>query len=90
MPQFTIIKNIEELKNETIKGVRLQDFKLEELRDLSETFDPLTTQRSKRVEGGLNIPEGLENKLTMSYETMAPFLIKAIQEQIEELKKNNQ
>lgn len=40
-------------------------------------------------ERGLNIPEGLENKLTMSYETMVPFLIKAIQEQqeqIEELK----
>ena len=40
-------------------------------------------------ERGLDIPEGLENKLTMSYETMVPFLIKAIQEQqeqIEELK----
>ena len=37
----------------------------------------------------LDVPEGLENKLTMSYETMVPFLIKAIQEQqeqIEELK----
>jgi len=38
----------------------------------------------------LDIPQGLENKLTMSYETLVPFLIKAIQEQqelIEELKK---
>ena len=41
-------------------------------------------------ERDLDIPEGLENKLTMSYETIVPFLIKAIQEQqeqIEELKK---